>query len=90
MDKCGQGLVIFLPRGCLLRFQQCCGSVTFWYESGSVDPYLRLTDSVPDPAISVTDLQYGNQNLFLLIIYFLKPHLHNFLQIKSHKEDTKQ
>ncbi len=27
----------------LTRFQ-CCGSMTFWYGSGSSDPYLCLTD----------------------------------------------
>jgi hypothetical protein len=37
--------------------------VTFWYESGSADPYLPpLTDSDPtlDPAIFVSDPQDGN------------------------------
>ncbi len=39
------------PRPCLqntlpsrLFFLQCCGSVTFWYGSGSADPYLWLTN----------------------------------------------
>ncbi len=42
--------------------------MTFWYGSGSADPYLRLTDPVPDltsdPAVSVSDLQEGNTKLF--------------------------
>ncbi len=33
---------------------QCCGYVTFWYGSGSADPYIWLTD----PAIFISDLQY--------------------------------
>jgi hypothetical protein len=36
---------------------QCCGSVTFWYGSGSVDPCLRSMDTDPDLAIFVLDLQ---------------------------------
>jgi hypothetical protein len=44
---------------------QCCGSVTFWYGSGSADPYFLLTDPdsdpdptpAPDPGIFVCDLQ---------------------------------
>jgi hypothetical protein len=41
---------------------QCCGSVTFWYGSGSADQYLWLTDpdSDPDSAIFVGDLQDGH------------------------------
>jgi hypothetical protein len=39
-------------------YQYCYGSVIFWYGSGSVDPYLRLTD--PDPVIFVSALQDGN------------------------------
>jgi hypothetical protein len=37
--------------------EQCCGSVTFWYGSGSADLCLWLTDSAPDPVIFVIDLQ---------------------------------
>jgi hypothetical protein len=36
----------YLPE-CLLKkypFPQCCGSVTYWYRSGSADPYLWQTD----------------------------------------------
>jgi hypothetical protein len=39
---------------------QCCGSVTFWYGSGSADPYLCLTDPDPDPTIFVRGLQGGS------------------------------
>jgi hypothetical protein len=35
------------------------GFVTFWYGSGSADPYLWLTEPDPDPAIFVSDLQDG-------------------------------
>ncbi len=51
----------------------CCGSVTFWYESGSADPYLWLTDpdSAPDPA-SVTfktlTKYYQKSRFFLLFL----------------------
>ncbi len=36
----------------------CSRSVTFWYESGSTDPHLSLTDPEwdPDPALFVSDL----------------------------------
>ncbi len=29
------------------QIQQCCGSVTFWYRSGSADPYLEGSRSLP-------------------------------------------
>ena len=32
---------------------QCCGSMTFWYGSGSADPCHCLMDPDPDPAIIV-------------------------------------
>jgi hypothetical protein len=38
------------------RERQFCGSVTFWYGSGSGDPYLWPMD----PAIFISDLQDGN------------------------------
>ncbi len=38
--------------------------VTFWYGFGSADPYLWLTDSTPDPAIFVSDLQEDNKKLY--------------------------
>ncbi len=45
----------------LRRFSQCCGSMTFWYGSGSADPCLWLMD--PDPAIFVIDLQDASKKL---------------------------
>ncbi len=41
---------------------QCCGSMKFWYGSGSADPYLWLMnpDADPDPAIFVSYLQEVN------------------------------
>ncbi len=58
----------------------CCGSVTFWYESGSgsADPYLWLTnpdnDPAPDPALDpvifVRDLQDSNEKLFFLFFAY--------------------
>jgi hypothetical protein len=48
----------------------------------------------PDPAIFVSDLQYGLKLFIFLftffVFYFLKLHLHNFSKMKSHKEVTKQ
>ncbi len=38
---------------------KCCGSVTFWYESGSRDPNQWLTD--PDPAFFVSGWQDANK-----------------------------
>jgi hypothetical protein len=34
---------------CCCTSDQCCGSGTFWYGSGSGDPYLGLTDPDPTP-----------------------------------------
>ncbi len=39
-----------------------------WYESGSEDPYLWLTD--PDPAILVSGLQDSNQKFFFYFFFF--------------------
>ncbi len=36
----------------LTRFQ-CCGSMTFWYGSGSSDPYLCLQDPDVDPEAQI-------------------------------------
>jgi hypothetical protein len=50
----------------------CCGSVTYWYGSGSgsVDLCLRLMDPDHDPAIFVSDLQDTVKNLFFCILLF--------------------
>ncbi len=47
----------------LLCCHQCCGSVTFWYGSGSAYPYLWRTD----PAIFVSDIQDAFKFLCLLL-----------------------
>ncbi len=54
---------------------QCCGSMTFWYGSGSgsAHPCLWLMDPDPDTAVFVFDLQDVNKKLFflsLLAYYF--------------------
>jgi hypothetical protein len=63
-----------------LSYYRCCGSMTFWYGSGSVDLYHCLTD----PGIFVSDLHDDNSKkkfyIFLLITYFLKLHLHMIFQ----------
>ncbi len=60
-------------------FNQCCGSMKFWYGSGSADPYLWIMDpdsdpdADPDPAIFVTgsDLQDVSKKLpFFVLITF--------------------
>ncbi len=68
------------------NWNQCYGSVTFWYGSGSgsVDPCLWKID--PDPAIFVVDLLDANQKFSAYRYYFLKVHLHHFPKTKSHKE----
>ncbi len=43
---------------------QCCGSETFWYGSGSADPYNRVTD--PDPALFGSSFKMSTNNNFLL------------------------
>ncbi len=55
-------------------FQQCCGSMKFWYGSGcgswSADPYLWLTDPEPEPAIFVSDLQDVNKKNVLNVFAY--------------------
>ncbi len=53
----------------LSTIYQCCGSIKFWYGSGSADQYLLLMDTDPDPAIFVSDLQEINTKVFLLITF---------------------
>ncbi len=50
------------------------------------------TDSDPDPAIFVIDLNDANQkaNKKKISYYFFKVHLHHVSKIKSQKEVTKQ
>ena len=41
------------------RANQCCGSVSFWYGSGSesADPVPMITDTDPDPGQILTKIQ---------------------------------
>ncbi len=48
---------------------QCSGSITFWYGSGSSDPYRLLTDSAPDPALFVSDLKVANRKFFAITFW---------------------
>ncbi len=49
--------------------------MTFWYGSGSADPYLLLTDSdptpdpAPDPGIVVSNLQDDNKKFVCLLLF---------------------
>jgi hypothetical protein len=65
---------------------QCCGSMKLCYGSGSADPYLRLMDPDPDPAILISDLQEATKSCFFsrfFAYYFLKGHLHHFSKIRT-------
>jgi hypothetical protein len=90
-----RAFTVSLQMKVVLLSDQRCGSVTFWYGSGSGDPCLWLMDpnADPDPAIFVIVLQEANKNLFFKnsfsAYYFLKVHLHHS-KIKSQKEVTKQ
>ncbi len=81
--------------------QMCCGSVTFWYGSGSSDPYLHLTNRSGSGTWSGSGSCSFRQwpprppqkiNFFFLSFYaysFLMVHLHYSSKI-SHKDVTKQ
>jgi hypothetical protein len=56
---------------------QCCGSITFWYGSGSADPYNLLTDADSDPVPATFGSGFQDANT-------------SFTKIKSHKDATKQ
>ncbi len=64
---------------------QCYGSMTFWYGSGSGDPCLWLMD--PDPAIFVltfktpTENNFFSSKFFCQLRYFLNVHLSKILFI---------
>jgi hypothetical protein len=73
------------------RFEQCCGSMTFWCGSGSADPCLRLMDPDPDLPIFVIDLQEANKKLIFLNKFFcLLLFKGSFFKDKSQKEITNQ
>ncbi len=54
-----------------ISIYQCCGSLTFWYGSGSADLCLWLKNPAPDPAIFVTDLSDANKKLFFFLVFLL-------------------
>ncbi len=61
--------------------------MTYWYGSGSSDPYPWLTDPDPNPDLLFGDLQGAKKSFFSY--YFLKEHLHHYSQINIHKEVIK-
>ncbi len=66
---------------------QYSGPVTFWYGSGSEDPYRWLTD----PALFVSDLQFKKptKNIFFLVFfayYVLTIHIHRFSRYNVKKK----
>jgi hypothetical protein len=79
--------LLFFKVPVVLCTQQCRGSVTAWYGSGSVssDPYLWLTDPDGDPGWPKTYGSYGPGCGFGTLVY-----LHHSSKIKSHQEVTKQ
>jgi hypothetical protein len=51
--------------------------MTFWYGSGSSDPYLcTVLAPAPDPVLFVSGLQDANKKL-IFAYYFFKVHLHH-------------
>jgi hypothetical protein len=69
---------------------QCCGSVTFWYGSGSADQYHSLTD--PEPAFStVVDKMSTKLSLChsFIAYYFLNVHLYQSSKIKPKRSHQK-
>ncbi len=83
-------LITRLKKQAQLRVKQCCGSMKFWYGSGSgsADPYLWPMDPIanPDPAIFVSDLQDVNKNDFFpkfLCLFPFEGTFTSFFTIKS-------
>ncbi len=58
-------------------------TVTFWYGSGSRDPYFGLAD--PDSAFFVSDLQDVKKKFFCLIRYLLEGTFTSFKPLSRHK-----
>ncbi len=85
----GEGFLVHTLLLALRNGNQCCGSMTFWYGSGSADPYLWLMDPDPDPAILV-DLQNINKKLILTKVFCLLLFYIIFQRKKSKKEVKKQ
>ncbi len=75
---------------------KCCGSVTFWYGSGSADPYNWVTnpdsDLAPILLFSSVTFKMSTKEVFfpkLFAFYFFKVHLHPSSKTKSHEEVKK-
>ncbi len=66
---------------------QCCGSMKFWYGSGSADPYLSLMDpdsnADPDPAIFVNYLQDVNKKLLFFCLFLFGGTFTSFFKDKK-------
>jgi hypothetical protein len=81
----------------LMRHYQCCGSVTFWYGSGSptsdkrirIRLHIRLRIMLFSSVTFKMELKNVSFSVFFAH-YFLKLHLYHFSRIKIHKEVTKQ
>ncbi len=65
---------------------QCCGSMKFWYRSGSADLYLSQTNGSGSGSCYFRQWPSSRQHFFCLLPYILKVHLHHFSEIKSHKK----
>jgi len=60
--------------------KQCSGSVTFWYGSGSEDPYSWLTDPDADPGIQQKYGSYGSGTLlYETVLSSIKNILHGMI-----------
>jgi hypothetical protein len=85
-EEQGNCSCVVTVNGIFLSLCQCCGSVTFWYwsGSGSADPCLWPVDPppdpAPDPAIFVLDLQDANKKTIFSPYFFFKVHLQHFLR----------
>ncbi len=83
------------------QYRGSCGSMTFWFGSGSADPCLWLMDldqnpdpnSVRDPAIFVIDLQDASKKLNLKKCFpaysFFKGTVTSFYKEKKSKRSNK-
>ncbi len=74
--------------------EQCCGSLTFWYGSGSADSYNWLKDLIQILFSPVAFNRYATKNnfifLFFSLIYILKIHLRtSFFKDKKSQRNHK-
>jgi hypothetical protein len=70
----------------VLYIRQCCGSMKFWYGSGSADPYPWIRMRIRILLFSSVIFKTSKKILSFFAYYFLNVHLHHFSKIKSHKE----